>query len=204
MKEIFLESARLIPEIGTVETQKSFLGCEYLLWLWFVAETEGGEFAFSPSLPSSHSSSKKLTQGRFWIEDKIVLASSIGESHHVTIKGGVPSKSSEAASSLLSGKSIVELRIGLALGDLEGLALTLRSDELSPRSIQIPELFEGSEQSALDHRIQATFLLDAALSSLLQKFLNERCSKVWEDSRLGPIKNWIQSRASHRESISYN
>lgn len=184
----------LQEEIHNQTAHKNFLGREFLTWLWYFAETNDGRFEFTTG---DHA--KKSAQ--FWIDDRIVLTSKTGKSHEHIIKGGVPSTSDEADISLKAGKSVKEMRIAMEVDGSGLFHATLGGDDLSPKSLILPELNENAEESAVDQRIEAVNLFSSALDTLFSKFMDERTDKLWETTRITSIRNWIKTRRHEPTTI---
>ena len=183
-----------IDEINSATTHKGFLGREFLTWLWFFAESDGGQFQLTAD-------GKKNTEAQLWIDDRIALSSKVGSSHEHVIKGGTPGQCQEAALALRHGKSVREMRIALEIADIGLFSLTLNGDDLSPRSVRLPEPQEGVDENPLEQRIRHTTILSKAMDQLLIKFMDERASKVWDTEKLEAIRTWIKTRAPARDDV---
>lgn len=183
-----------IDEINTAAVQKGFLGREFLTWLWFFAESDGGQFQINGD-------GRKKLEAQVWIDDRIALTAKVGQSHEHVIKGGTPGQCREAALALSSGKNVREMRVALEIADVGMYSLTLNGDDLSPRGIRLPEPREDIDESPLEQRVQLTTLLSSALDQLLVKFMDERASKSWETEKLTAIRTWIKTRANGRDDV---
>jgi hypothetical protein len=184
----------LLDDINTQMTQKTFLHHEFLTWLWYFAETEGGIFEFR-----INNGQKKSAQ--LWIDDRLVLASKTGTSLEHVIKGGTPSRSDEAGLSLASGKTVKEIKIAVDIAGSGLFHATLGSEDISPKSLQLPDLPEHSDTVLLDHRIEATSLFSKALDALFSKFMDERTDKLWDTTRINSIRTWIKTRGHESTSV---
>lgn len=183
-----------IDEINSAATHKGFLGREFLTWLWFFAESDGGQFQLSGP-------GKKKSEAQLWIDDRIALSAKVGSSHEHVIKGGTPGSCEEAALALRHGKSVREMRIALEIADVGMFSMTLNGDDLSPRSVLLPEPQEGVDENPIEQRVRHTTILSNALDQLLVKFMGERASKVWETEKLEAIRTWIKTRAPVRDDV---
>jgi hypothetical protein len=183
-----------VDEIHNQSTHKHFLGREFLTWLWYYSETNEGRFDFEPT-----DGVKKSAQ--VWIDDRMVLTSKTGKAHEHIIKGGVPSSSDEAAISLQSGKAVKEMRVAL---EIEGVGLfhaTLGGEELSPKSLALPEPNDTTDATVLEQRIDFVNVFSKALDTLFSKFMDERTDKLWETTRINSIRNWIKTRRHEPTTI---
>lgn len=184
-----------MEEIHSTATHKSFLGREFLTWLWFFTESEeGGQFEISTEIHG------KVT-AQIHIDDRIVLSSKVGLSHDLTIKGGNPSQCQEAALALRHGKSVCELRMSIDMGEAGLFSLTLAGDDLSPKSVHLPEVRDDVDASPIEQRLRSTLNLATAIDQLFIKFMDERSSKVWETEKLESIRTWIKTRAQERDGV---
>ncbi|MES2745810.1 MAG: hypothetical protein V4655_10315, partial [Bdellovibrionota bacterium] len=109
---------------------KSFLAGDFLLWLWYFAE--------SPANPFDLDLPEGKTPVKLWVEDRLVLESHEHKGQVHTFKGGEPSRSLEAEFSLKSGKVVKELRLGLHIDPYGDFISVLSAKDLSPKSIYLP------------------------------------------------------------------
>ncbi|MCX6116755.1 MAG: hypothetical protein NT027_04380 [Proteobacteria bacterium] len=183
-----------LEEIHSHAVHKSFLGKEFLTWLWFVSESEDCNFKFKNE---EFGPLKCLIQ----IEDKIVLTSKTGLSFDHSIRGGNPSQCDATAAALRHGKSVKELRLGLDIDGIGHFSFTLVGDDLSPRSLELPEVRDDRDEDPLEQRMYAISALGSALDYLMAKFMDERTGKQWESEKLATIREWIKTRAQGRDGI---
>jgi len=86
--------------------QKSFLGTEFVTWLWFRSETAGGIV----DLGDDDSCEVDF-------EKDIVLTSEWGEATASALRGEAPAMSPEAAAALLAGKKVKRARLRITHRD---------------------------------------------------------------------------------------
>ena len=186
-----------VESLLTTSKAKSFLGREFLTWLWYHAEKTDS--------PVSIKSPKRERPyfADLWIDDRLVLESQHTKAHVQTLKGGDPSRSIEAASALLTGKSVKEMRVGFNIDALGEFTFTLNGSDLSPRSIHLPdpssELSQEDSFSLLSYRLKASQVLVDVLDGLFCQFIEERTDDEWQSRGMGDIKSWIQSRSQDQE-----
>jgi hypothetical protein len=183
-----------LDEIHNQTAHKTFLGREFMTWLWYFAEQNEGRFELELS-----DGPKKNAQ--LWLDDRIVLAAKTGRSHEHIIKGGVPSTSDEAGVSLRSGKAVKELKISLDIDGLGQYCATLCGDEATPKGLILPEPEEQSDQTVLEQRIAAVSIFNQAMDALFAKFMDERTGNLWDTTHINAIRNWIQSRAHDTTTV---
>ncbi len=177
----------LTDEIHSQSAHKSFLGREFLTWLWYFTENDEGRFEFELS-------SGAMTNAHIWLDDRIVLTSKTGRSHEHIIKGGVPSTSDEAAISLRSGKAVKEIKVGLDIDGKGVFFATLGGDELAPKGLKLPDPQDTSDQTVLEQRLEYVSVFTVALDALFGRFMDERTGKLWDTTSIKSIRNWIQTR----------
>ena len=150
------EANTYLDRLLTVCKSKTFLGREFLTWLWFQAEAN--ETPFEITAPSGEKTSFDL-----WIDDRVILESSGSKAHVHTLKGGDPSQSLEAAAALKSGKTVSEVKIGISVEGYGEFTCVLNYQDLSPRSIQLPDVIEEEDLmnsiSPLSVRLELTRVL---------------------------------------------
>lgn len=195
-------STEHLDMLTNVAKAKTFLGREFLTWLWFTAETRR-----EPKTLPHPRLGTTLTYD-LWIDDRMVLeavARMAALSHQSVMKGGDPSHSREAAAALAAGKIVRELKIGLNIRGLGEFSAVLASDDLSPRALKLPNSKGSAAQSEgeslpLAVRIQHMEIFLAALDQLFALFLESRTSERWEEGELLEIRQWIKARQSEQES----
>jgi hypothetical protein len=188
--------------LTSISKAKTFLGREFLTWLWFTAETRKDP--------------KELTHPRtgmplsfdLWIDDRMVLeavARVAALSHQSVMKGGDPSHSREAAAALAAGKIVRELKVGFNVKGIGEFSAVLGSEDLSPRALKLPtSKGDGGQGESgalpLSVRIQHMEIFLSALDLLFAQFLKARTSDQWEEESLQDIREWIKIRQQDEES----
>lgn len=165
--------------------EKAFWGHEFLTWLWFRAEREGGEL----EVPD-------MGAVTLWIQDRMVLGSLESESKENILKEGEVSRSAEAAAALSVGKKLQQARFGLLRGDLEW-AFTVRGDTLDLSSVKLPKVEHGEEDD-----VHATILLRLGyireltdvLDALFREFATLRTSPAWDAETVPAMASWIGAK----------
>ncbi len=180
-----------VENLTTLAKAKSFLGREFLTWVWKLAE------ASKDQLQLRSGPDQPLRNARLWVDDRLVLEDLAGVGHVYTMKGGTPARSPESAAALAAGKSVTELKLGLEVEGVGTFTATLNGDDLSPRSLQLPILEEEADVSpedVLDRRLGLIDEFVGMLDHLFTRFMNERTAESWNVSGLRDIKEWIRGR----------
>jgi hypothetical protein len=195
------DTAAHIEKIGNLVQSKSFLGREFLTWLWHVADTKN-----QVQLNCGEGSRKEWVE--LWIDDRILLQPDHSSGHESLMRGGDPSRSVEAAVALGSGKSVKELKLGLRVPSTGEFTANLSFDQLTPKSLQLPHSSpgdaEGEEEGGghLCLRIRQTNMFLHILDELFLMFLKERTDKSWESTGLKLISEWIKAKSGKRHGAS--
>ncbi|MEO0479963.1 MAG: hypothetical protein AAF196_10815 [Planctomycetota bacterium] len=168
----------------TDEASHGFLGEEFLTWLWFRAETSGGELPLGDG----------KTVG-FTIDDLIEFAPLDEDETQSAVKRGSPTKSAVARAALKSGRRLRKARLILAVED-RVYSATVDGPTLSFSSVKLPdddpdlELAERSEE-----RAQAFLELESIVDVLYRQFLELRLDRSFQGGEGERQANWMAGSA---------
>jgi len=165
--------------------EKAFWGHEFLTWLWFRSEEQGGDLEVAGLGPVV-----------LWIEDRLTLGSLETESKQNILKDGEVAKSGEAATALQVGKKVLEARFGLIREDREYRFL-LKGDTFDLQGVAIPKVLaeEGDDWHAtalirLGYIQEVLTVLDA----LFAEFVSLRAEAAWQSEVLPAMARWIAAK----------
>jgi len=162
--------------------ERSFLASEFLTWLWFRCETEGGTF----DLPSGGLSVA--------VEDALQLASWDEDGVKASLRGGAPTKRPEAAHALAAGLLLSKARFVGARGGREWLfALDGQTLDLTSVKVVDPEDDEEPEDSLSD-KLAAGEELRIAIDELYDVFLGLRLDEDWNAIEVERIRSWVSTK----------
>ena len=153
-------------DIINLLNEKSFLGQEFLTWLWWMSD-EGRDF----TLPDG----RNLTIA---LGERLSLSPIMGQEGNRVASSGKDKGLAEAREALRQGKLVDNLRL-VFLIDGEEYWLTLDSFTLTPRSIRLPQSAD-KEEEGLDADAQALeriSLMESLLKAhdfLFQTYLQTR------------------------------
>ena len=193
-----------IEQMASLARTKSFLGREFLTWIWFIAET-------STELLRVTVEDQEL-EVDLWIDDRLILEGTAAMSHSNLMKGGDPSHSREAAVSLSTGKTVREMKLGLRIKDGGEFSAVLNCEDLNPRSLKLPSppTTDDSEQDGssghrergltLEQRLRATSQFASIIDSLFARFLSVRTDASWDKTMLVAMRGWIKQRQGKLDS----
>lgn len=153
------------------DTTFGFLGEEFLLWLWFKWETEGGEFT--------------LHGGRIVgiaIDDMLAFAPKSADEHQQTIRRGLPTRTAEARTGLRQGHRLAKARMILAEGARQW-TFTLDAEHMVLSGVKLPddaEECESAEDRTAD-RASNWLAIHEVLGELYALFLRVRATTAWNE-----------------------
>ena len=176
-------------QLMDVIKETEFLSREFLVWIWYKSETNGGMH--------------KLTDDReveLWVDRKIVLRyDDENGSEKITCTGDNPHLK-EAKFGLFENKQVTESKLKLLIDDNE-YSFTLDASWMNLKSFKTPKVMQDKDDDPEGIFYEKIYLIDQALSTLdtiYGQFVNLRLSQEWKDSELPAIIDWIrQVRKKH-------
>ncbi len=189
-----------LDELMTLGRSKSFLGREFLTWLWYLAETMQERLRLEVS--------GRTLEIDLWVDDRLVLEGNAAMSHQNVMKGGDPSHSQEASASLATGKTVREMKLGLRVKDGGEYSAVLGCEDLSPRALKLPspepqEGQDGDPKAAalpLADRLTATATFVGILDALFDRFRSARVDQEWDRTVVKEMREWIKRRQGKQGS----
>jgi hypothetical protein len=163
-----------------VETH-GFLGEEFLTWLWFKWETEGGEFT--------------LPGGRIVgiaIDDFLTFAALTEDETEQTLRRGLPTRTEEARTALRQGHRLRKARLLIAEGERQWTA-TIDAPSLTLGGVKLPEDAEECE-SEIDRtadRAANWLALHEIVQALYRLFLKDRLASDYQNTGAEQQANWM-------------
>lgn len=218
-KKAATSSGEGAPVKAALGPEVSFLGREFLTWLWFRCEAEGGEF----EIPADGGRTNSVA---VMVEDALSLVSLEEDGAVMSLRKGTPTTRPEAASALAAGMQLKKARIFMAQGPREW-QFTLDGETLDLGGLKTPELEEadappGKEgEPAAEEKVSAEAIesgedgkkkkkktesdaLDDVAEKLLQAeeardvvealfrgFLEVRLGKDWDKSEFPRMCDWV-------------
>jgi hypothetical protein len=174
-----------MKDVLKAQEEKAFWGHEFLTWLWYRSEVEGGDLELPGMGPVA-----------LWIEDRIVLVSLDTESKENIIKDGDVSRSGEAAAALKLGKKLQQARFGMTREDRE-YRFVLDGTHLDWSSVKLPKTLVEEEDdwhaTALVRQSLIGECVDV-LDTLFEQFCSARISVAWGSEVLPAMAAWIAEK----------
>lgn len=176
-------------------------GREFLTWLYWRTDQEGGRFEL-----------RKSGEVIVWVDDKMLFkdpadgpaqpgASARAEGRasgakaaSCSLAGGDPARAPEARAALAGGKRLSKVKLGLKRGEREW-AFTIDGETLDLAALKLPALLTGQEDEKLYERLalleEAAFVID----ELFGEYAKARLSDHWEKKDRAWIHRWIRDGA---------
>ena len=162
----------------------AFLAREFLTWLVWHAETQGGTFAGQGDVPD------------FSIQfgGRLTLHAGDGAVSEMVLKGASPGVSPDVRYALAGGLAVKEAELQLFIaGDEErGYMFTLSAEYFDLKRVQIPALLTEEDDDRADERLMLLGSLDAALELAFRHFLGERTRPTWSRTVVPQLRKWLE------------
>lgn len=158
-----------------------WLGEEFLTWLWFRWETDGGEFT--------------LSGGRVVgvaLDDFLSFAARNEDETEQTLRRGLPTRTAEARTALRQGHRLRKARLLIAEGERQWTA-TLDAPSLSLSGVKLPEDAEEceSEMDRTADRAANWLALHEIVQALYSRFLRERLEPDYKSTGAEAQSAWM-------------
>lgn len=177
-----LEPVSFSPD-GTLEPPiESTLGMDFLTWLWFAWEKEGGVY--------------HLPDGRefgIMLEGPITFFREGQGAHEALLRKGTPLNSREAYTALFCGKKLKRAKFVVAIGD-EVYSATMDAD-FAIRSLKLPRGEQTDPGGKLEERMLFIETFCNAWLSLFDRFLDIRTDASQWPKTLKDMRKWIGTPA---------
>ncbi len=166
------------------QTDPSFLGREFLTWLWFKSEERNGRV----TIPGKDDVEIHFLR-------RIVLESGEGEYSETVVCQGFHADLREGKAALREGKRVREARIELKRENYDW-EFTFKADPFQFQSMRLPpsagEDEEGPErESRILERIDRIEAAVETMDELFDFFLRRRLSPQWVSEEIPRLKKWL-------------
>lgn len=169
--------------------EKSFLGQEFLTWLWYKSEERGGAILV-PEIGQDI---------LLYFEKHMLLEYGAGEARENVVCRGLLTELKEARAGLALGKKPEQARIRLQRDDHEW-SLTIKARLFEFQNVRLPKTEIGEQGADEDDPMaREGLLLDQiglyetaarTVDQLFRMFLELRCSERWPEE-LGRVQSWV-------------
>ena len=174
---------------GTVKTDpraQGFLGREFLTWLWFRCEMDGGTFELG----------REQEEVGVVFNDYVSLISDGDDREESIVKKGSPHRSAEARTALLVGKIVATAKLEVARGE-RSWTVTISGETLDLRSVKYPSPQADDPEEKAIERLDAMRELSEIVDGLYGLFLRVRTAPEWDAKEVPAMAKWIEKRAGH-------
>lgn len=154
------------------------LGMDFLTWLWFAWEKEGGVY--------------HLPDGREFgvmLEGPVTFFREGQGAHEVALRNGVPLNSREAGTALYCGKKLKRVKVVMAQGD-NVFSATMDAD-FAVRGLKLPKGEQMDDAGRLEERMMSVEFFWSAWLTLFDRFLDIRTDASQWPKTLAKIRKWI-------------
>lgn len=158
----------------------AFLAREFLTWLVYHAEIDGGSFE----------GKKDLSPFTITFGGKVTLRTPAGLVTDMVLKGPSPVGSPDLRYALAGGLAVKEADLLLSQDD-RVFHFGLAAEHFDLKRVKLPELLSEGEEERADERLTLLAQLDAALKAAFAAFLEIRCKPAWGKQVVPAIRAWL-------------
>jgi hypothetical protein len=173
-----LAPARYTPDESVEDEHELSIGMDFLTWLWFAWEKDGGAFKLAN------------LQHAYMLEGPLAFFREGAGAHEAVLRHGSPLNSDEARAALLCGKKLRRAKFILAEGK-SPWAATLDAD-FAVRSLKLPKTEQTDPVGRFQERMLHIERFLNALLHLYDRFLKLRADKRAWRAELDSIRAWVQ------------
>jgi hypothetical protein len=160
----------------------SFLGKEFLTWLWWRSEALEGRFAIPGHEPFE-----------VWFDDKLVLDTAVEKVKEVnSIRSESPTETAEAKAALRMGKKVADAKLRI-IKDQREWSCSIKGEELALSGVKVPSVLSREEDEVVLERLQLIGELEAVLDSLYREFLVTRLDDAAWRGVENEIRQWVHT-----------
>jgi len=179
-----VSDATLVPRPRRDE--RTFLGEEWLTWLWCRAESGDATFDLGGGRSVGIAIDAPLLL-RAPQEDEA------GRRPEQALRNGRPLGGAEAAAALRAGKRLVRARLIVAEGGREWTA-TFDAETFSLRSVRVPESEEEESADRANDHVAAFQDLVLAIDGVYREFLLERLAPDLRKKSVLKMRRWVAEK----------
>jgi hypothetical protein len=182
-----LAPASFSPDKSVEPDANPDLGMDFLTWLWFWWETEGGVFSSSRGGPPFG----------LMLEGPLTFFREGQGAHEAVLRKGAPLNSREAGVALLLGKRLKRAKLVLAQGDNQW-SVTIDAD-FGFRGLKLPKVAALDPSSLFQERMMHVETFVGEFLGLYDRFLDARGqASAWRKT-VAAMQAWVGRRAGLAE-----
>jgi hypothetical protein len=171
----------IYDELKFLQTNRNFLGREFLTWLWFKSETQNHKVTI-----------KNIGEFQLFIDNKIILSSASGSVRENSLKGNSPAYAREAGTALSSGKMLSEAKFILQNQELHW-SFSISAEDLSLRSVRLPNVTKENSKEHFAQRIAYGKMLNDIIDELYKEYMNLRLTSGFKEEAI-LIQDWLVAK----------
>lgn len=160
---------------------RTFLGSEFLTWLWFRVDCQDGLLNVAG-----------VGTVEVVFDDQMTLDAYVAETQRSDLRGGAPAYSMEAATALRQAKRPTKAKLRVIKEGREW-TFTFKAETLDLASIKIPALLTQEADDQFFERMYLIEEVEEIMHSLYREFLELRLSDTWEQRFTAAMSEWIAS-----------
>jgi hypothetical protein len=157
---------------------KRFLVSEFLLWLWFRAERDGGFFDLG-----------ELGEVAVVFDDQLVLEALLAETEQSRLSGGAPTDSPEARTALRAGKRVAKAKLRVRRDERE-FVFIVNAGDFALSSVKVPAVLKNDDERLLE-RLTLLDELGDLWNGLYRAVLTQRLGSAWPATQ-DALRAWAQ------------
>lgn len=170
---------------ATAMDEGRFFGYEFLTWLWFFSEADGGAFQVGGK------------EAQLYLGERVVLTLP-NEGREKVVCTTQANSLHEARTALRQGKLVQEIQLFLMIGENEYL-LTLDSSLWAVKGLKTPKALPDYDEEDPDgpffEKMYFIEEVSSALDVLFHKFLGLRLTSGWESDGRRLLEDWMSGKA---------
>lgn len=174
-------------DIATAYNKYSFLGNEFLTWIWFLIETDH-------DITTLCGSQDPIT---LEIGNSISLENNLGDKskEKITIKGDQAGLE-EGTTALKKGAWVTDINLLCKIGE-EEYKLSIKGESFNLTGLKTPSMDTSTSEDEIEGMVlEKVFLLSKVtqvIDTLFLKYIEKRISDEWNSNDFQALKRWIQS-----------
>ncbi len=164
--------------------EHAFLGEEFLLWLWWSAETRGGTYALD-----------EQEGGQVGVSiDRRLEFYDEATNVRVSVNGDAPTRAPEAREALGRGMRIRRAGLVVATADTS-FDVTFDAETFDLRSVKSPKPEGDTREERDGNALAALFGLTDALDGVYRRFLLERTGTAFKKDGARELLEWTRGKS---------
>jgi hypothetical protein len=162
--------------------QASFLGEEFLTWLWYVSETRNEPFEIDGA------GEVHVAMGQ-----EMILGDEGGDAATIVLRGEMPSASTEARQALAEGKRVRRAKFYFTIDSIQW-ACTIVGASLAISGLRVPTGARADFDTQVIDRLDAIGRVNRALGWLFEHYLEQRLDPNRWQREHAAIVDWARGK----------